>query len=421
MQFAANLLQSGRTGGKRLVARQRAAAVGRQGGDVTEGASKHRNETDALGVLTWALRTYAPVVMLSVLLLGVIVPVVLGTAPQRYSSQAEVGPVSALNLKSLDPLPRLGQTVFNNGAVAEAVRGVYDPPLPDDDMMIPTRVDLVAPQDNVAFTVVGKGPTADEAADVANVAAATFTEELNKYEEAVGTFAVQRPATPSPAPVSASSPALAIVGGVLAGLILGISAVIALVAWRRPVLDAATAERVAGVPLLGIVEVDDHHDAARGVEELSRKLRLSSYGPVYMTGPAVARTERQLLADLLKRMDGHHGIDAQSLDEGAEPTPTGSTTTHLNGERIVEDPTMHQLAGRPSGSLVLCVAPIGIPENTLRRASETRFGTAGSGVVLVRHRRPLGVRLKELAERARQAGRRRSPRSGRGSDTERPS
>ncbi|HET6560448.1 MAG TPA: hypothetical protein VFG72_01105 [Marmoricola sp.] len=322
-------------------------------------------------------------------------PVVLGTAPERYSAQAEVGPVTALNLKSMDPLPRLGQTVFNNGAVAEAVRGVYDPPLSESDVMIPTRVDLVAPQDNIAFTVVGKGPSADEAADVANVAAATFTEELNKYEEAVGTFAVQRAATPSPVPVSQNSPALAIVGGVLAGLILGVSAVIALVAWRRPVLDAATAERVAGVPVMGIVDVDDDQDAVRGVDELSRKVRHSSDGPVYMTGPAVARTERQLLADLLTRMNGHHRIS-----EGTEPTSTASIT-HLNGNRVVQDPTIHQLAGRPTGSLVLCVAPIGIPEAKLRRASETRFGTAGSGVVLVRRRRPLGLRLNSLLRRSR--------------------
>ena len=105
--------------------------------------------------------------------------------------------------------------MFNNGAVAETITAVLDPrPVPAAVSVIPQRVDLVAAQDNVAFVVMGHAPTARAAARYANVAAATFTEQLNKYTDAVGTFAVQRPATPPPAPVSERSPALAIVGGV---------------------------------------------------------------------------------------------------------------------------------------------------------------------------------------------------------------
>jgi hypothetical protein len=338
----------------------------------------------------------------AILLLGVLVPLVIGSTAPRYSAQAEVGPVSALNLRTLDPLPRLGQTLFNNGAVAEAVRGVFDPPLPGDEAVIPTRVDLVAPQDNVVFTVVGKGPTADEAADVANVAAATLTEELNKYEAAVGTFSVQRPATPSAAPVPSSSPALAIVAGVLAGLILGVGAVIALVAWRRPVLDAAAAERVAGVPLMGIVEVTDDGTHVRGVDELSRRVLRSSDGLVYVTGPAMATSERRLVAGELKGLlNGHLSKSTSALEPRAEQPSRASAQDNGGPNGVVENPTEGQLAIRPSGSLVLCVAPVGIREAALRRAAETRFGSPGSGVVLVRRHRSLSTRLKALLRRSK--------------------
>ena len=64
---------------------------------------------DVLGVLGWGLRKYAWVVALFVVLVGVLLPWLLGRAPTQYEAQAQVGPTDTLTFSNLDPLPRLGE------------------------------------------------------------------------------------------------------------------------------------------------------------------------------------------------------------------------------------------------------------------------------------------------------------------------
>lgn len=203
-------------------------------------ATSERDEVSALG---WGLRKYAWLVVLAMLALGVAVPAGLRAgSPTRYQAAAQVGPTAQLNLPNLAPLPRLGETVFADGAVAGAVRQSYNPPLPGSESVIPSRVKLVAPQDNLVFTVLGRGATPAEAKGLANVAAGTLTEELNKYGDAVGTFAIQRAASTPASPISSITGSFAVATGLLAGLLVGVGIIALILGWRRPVRDGAAAE-----------------------------------------------------------------------------------------------------------------------------------------------------------------------------------
>jgi hypothetical protein len=345
-------------------------------------------ERDAVSALGWGMRRYAWFVALCMLVLGVVVPVVLKSgSPTRYQAQAEVGPTAELNLPNLDPLPRLGETVFTNGAVAAAVRQSYHPALAATQSVIPSRVELVAPQDNLIFTVLGRGATATEAKDVANVAAGTFTDELNKYGTAVGTFAVQRSASTPAAPLPSINGLLAVVAGLLGGLVLGIGSIGAVLAWRRPILDSVTAERVAGAPVYGTVQLDPSSDEARGMPQLCHRLLEGRAQVIFLAGHKWNRYDRGRLASELRNVLA--GPRAVTVLSGGHQSFWGATPEvreegHDADLLIVDGPTQTELAVRHDGSLTLLVLPVGVSESVLRREAEYFLDPGATGIVLVR-------------------------------------
>ena len=362
-----------------------------------------RQGGDVFGVLGWGLRRYGWVVALFVVGFGLLVPTALDRVPAQYEAQAQVGPSQALTLQKLDALPRVGDTVFNNGTVAAAVRSSFVPALPRSTDVIPARVELIAAQDNIVFTVVGRGPDAKSAQRIANIAAASFANEINKYSRTIGSFAVQQLAQRPGQPVDRPSGVLTLALGVLAGLTAGVGAVAFLLVWRRPVIDVATAEEASDAAVFGRVLLASSRDFTRGLPHLCRRVLSGSADTLLLAGPRGTRRERRLLADILtdtlaptRDVETWHG-EADLGGNGEVP----SARPRRDRLMIIEDPTQDQLVRRPESSLTLLIVREGISQSALRRQVERYLDGGAEGVVLVRRTRRGWPRRGRSTTRAR--------------------
>ena len=378
---------------------------------------------DAFRVFRWGLRKYAWVVALFVLGVGVVVPLVQASTPDVYEAKALVLP-SSLTAPSMDLVPRLGDSVFASGAVEDDIRELLQ--LEPGASVIPKYVELVSAQDNPSFTVIGRAGNPDDAARLADVAASTFTQEMNATTAlSIGSFAIARTADPPADPIPAlGGGRFALVIGVLAGLVAGIGAVGLLLMLRRPVLDPSTAGAVTGTPVLGRVQMRrsggqlSDRDVI-GIAPLSRRL-LGSHAPVVMLvspGSAVAQ-RRQLasaLAAVLARarrvrlasggdLDKESGGQASSLAWGAsDPGHEGGDPTVAQPELVLVDgPTLPERAARSDMTMMLLVVQVGISETSLRQAAEEYLDGDGVGVVLVDRAR--GLRRPRTRRRGSTAG-----------------
>jgi hypothetical protein len=342
---------------------------------------------DVFGVLRWGLRRYAWLVAACVLGLGLLVPRLLDSAPEQYEAQAQVGPSEALNLPNLDPLPRLGQSVFNNGVVADAIRQSVDPPLPRTTSVVPERVELVAAQDNIVFTVVGRGANPTSAERSANVAAATFAQELNKYAQSVGSFAIQRLATAPTEPVPQISASMSLVAGVGSGLLLGIGAVALILVWRRPVVDALGAQATAGAPVFGRVKLTPSRDGTRGMPQLSRRVLTGQTEMLLLAGPRSTKHERRVLAEELNGVLGWtRNVVVPQAERGVNRSRAHLPSIEETDRRdfvIIDGPTQIEVATRPDRSLTLLVVREGTAHSSLRTQAEQYLDDGASGLVLV--------------------------------------
>jgi capsular polysaccharide biosynthesis protein len=207
---------------------------------------------DAVGVLRWGIRRYRWLFLACLLLGAAVAPFAASKLEKPADAEALV--IAQRLDMSLTALPRYGETLFDNGQVAEAVSQQFRDAVPFKDI-VPDHVSLVADQDSIVFRVVGHDPEPQTAADIANTAAAAFVEALNAPGAGVGAFTLLSPAEPPPAPGGGLSRTLAIPAGIVTGLLLGLAAVSMLLAGRRPVIDAASVEEATGVPGLGTVTV----------------------------------------------------------------------------------------------------------------------------------------------------------------------
>ena len=346
-----------------------------------------RDGGDVFGVFAWGLRKYALLVIACTIAFGLIVPGVLNRVPDQFEAEAQVGPAEELNLSNLDALPRLGESVFNNGVVADAIRQSFDPPLPRSVSVVPDRVELVAAQDNIVYVVIGRGATPRSAERVANIAAAQFTHELNKYAQSVGSFAIQRLATPPTEPVPTIGGITSIGIGLLSGLVAGVGLVSLLLIWRRPVLDAVGAQATAGVPVFGRVRLTSSRDGSRGMPQLSRRVLSSQTGMLLLAGPHNTRRERRLLVSELTNVLGWSqnvvAAEAQRGVNRATSRPTSGNDPNRPDFAIIDGPTQIEVATRPERSLTLLVVREGITHSSLRSHSEQYLDDGAAGVVLV--------------------------------------
>jgi hypothetical protein len=358
---------------------------------------------DFLSAMGWALRKYAWLVLAFIVGLGVLIPFLLNRGPTMYEAQAQVGPTDKVLLQPLDPLPRIGESVFNNGAVAKAVRDTLK--LEPGATVSPKYVELVAAQDNLVFTVLGHYQDATTAQKLANLAAATFTVELNKYSGSVGQFQVQHgaplPATPT---ATLGGGKLAIAIGLLAGLIAGLAAVALIVVWRRPVLDAASAEEATNAPVYGLVklprgrgQVDSY--SVRGLAPLCRRVLASSYDTVLLVGSPNGATQLRDLGIAMSNL-------LNRVQRAPRPTPGGSfgaseaastvgwndpAASSANGVpprtnvqlRVATSDSLEQVATLPDSALTLLVVPRGTTMKELRDAAGEYFTGGAGGLVIV--------------------------------------
>jgi hypothetical protein len=357
---------------------------------------------DFLSAMGWALRKYAWLVLAFIVGLGVLIPFLLNRAPTTYEAQAQVGPTDKVLLQPLDPLPRIGEWVFNHGAVAKAVRDTLK--LGPGATVSPKYVELVAAQDNLVFTVLGHDKDAATAQRLANLAAATFTVELNKYSGSVGQFQVQHgaplPATPT---ATLGGGKLAIAIGLLAGLIAGLAAVALIVVWRRPVLDAASAEEATNAPVYGVVklprgrgQVDSY--SVRGLAPLCRRVLTSPFDTVLLVsspkGESQLRDLGFVMSKLLNRVQraprptpggsfGKGGASAAGWNDPGTSSANG-VPPHTNVQlRVATSDSLEQVATLSDSALTLLVVPYGTNVKELRDAAGEYFTGGAGGLVIV--------------------------------------
>jgi capsular polysaccharide biosynthesis protein len=368
-------------------------------------------------VLRWGLRRYRALVILCLLLGAVGAPLAALQRDTPTDAQALVV-VQRLDM-DLVALPRYGDAVFNNGAVAQAVAAQFGD-LGDFADIIPNRVSLVAEQDSIVFAVVGHDVNPKTAADIANVAANTFITALNAAGVGVGSFTLQSPAQPPPVRSNSLGTFLAIPVGVVAGLVLGLAAVSVVLVARRPVIDGADAEDVAGVLALGTVTVPRTRSgsAARpadytGLVPVCRRLlALPTPIVVLASRPGEASVRKQLsmaLVSVLRRVrdvrfigsselqgmapDGHDAPGEHGRHATGSPTEETALTLVDSGEPL-------DLVQPPQLTTTVLVVREGIGSAALRAAVvEHLGGSAEARLLLVKRGRRARAESADEIER----------------------
>ena len=130
---------------------------------------------------------------LSIFVSVVVIAVVAGAvATQETTSDVEAAVVAGGMDAPEWELARFGETLFDDGRVAEAVSTKFGGPAAD---VVPDRVSVEAVPDSAVFRVIGHDPDPETAAAIANTAADAFVSELDAAGEGPG--GVMAPADPN--------------------------------------------------------------------------------------------------------------------------------------------------------------------------------------------------------------------------------
>jgi hypothetical protein len=353
---------------------------------------------DVTAVLAWGLRRYAWLIALCVVVLGVMVPGVIGQREPQYQATAQVGPIRSLRISNVDVLPKLATGVFDyvltdpKVKAAAGVKGSRQVPL--------EKVSLVAGQDNIVFSVVAHGPDPAAVADLANVAANVFVEQLNVYSQSVGTYSVGHLATRPTQPLPTLGAPMTWGIGIASGVLVGCGLVVLLLVLRRPVIDVATAEQESGATVLGRITLDRGGTGASGMTQLCHRIVSLPTRMVLMAGPKSMRRERRQLADALVfwlgRVRRVISIGSrQPVEEFGSASLAERTSSGEDELVIVDDASPVDVATRPDRSLTLLVVREGITRSALRE--QARHFVDGGNVAIVLVRR--GTLLDHLRNR----------------------
>lgn len=364
--------------------------------------------SDAVSAIRWGLRQFALLFVVCVLAVGVGIPVLVAQADKTYQAPALV--VAQSLLMNLAALPRYAEETFDGGQVARAVADRFGDN-GDFDNIVPDRVSLVAEQDNIVLQVIGHGDTAQAAADVANVAVGAFVEQLNLAGEGVGKFVVQSLAEPPTRPEeSLASTPVALAVGIAAGLLTGLAVITLLLMARRPVLDAADAEQVTGVAVLGTVtlprlrtrQIPADSDVAGLVPVCRRLLAKHPRVILLMAVPGSEALRSQLasaLADVLGRVRIVRVVtpsderEAAGAYVGDQAGPNSRIGLPDSGDRsteitLVDGPHPMDVIASTESSMVILLAARGVPERRLRWAvAEHLSGDSSDRLLIVNRRR----------------------------------
>jgi capsular polysaccharide biosynthesis protein len=338
--------------------------------------------SDVLATFFWGLRRYAVVVLAMVVALGVLVPVLLSSRAEVYQATAQVGPNSKLQLSNTNPLPRFAESVFNNGAVELNIRTMLKR---TSGNIIPSKVQLIAAQDNVVLDVVAHAPNAEQAILIANRAAETFVIQLNMYENAVAPFVVAHQAVFAKKVPKFAGGSVSIIFGLLGGLLAGVALVGLAMVVRRPVVDVSNAQDVTGSPVIGRIRLPRHGPVKlppddRAVGLLGRLLDTSAE-TIHVAAPSQTQAERfaGLLTEVFGRMPV---VTSLQKKQGAKPD-SSSPRPMVVAPRGLDE----WFSAQDERSYTVLLAPEGISARHLRVFAEEHDTGAPTGVVLVTNQR----------------------------------
>ena len=258
---------------------------------------------------------------------------------------------------------------------------------------------MIAGQDNIVFSVVGRQTDPLAAANLANVAASVFVEEMNVYSQSVGTFSVGHLAETPSQPLPTMGGAMTWGIGIASGLLVGFGVVALLLVLRRPVIDVATAEQVSGATVLGRITLDRGGTGASGMTHLCHRIVSQPTRMVLMAGPRNMRRERHELADelvfWLSRVRHVISIGSREPVEEFGAASLAERTSHEGQIVIVNDASPVDVATRPDRTLTLLVVREGIARSALREQAGQYVDGGSVAMVLVRR----GTWLEHLRNR----------------------
>jgi len=334
--------------------------------------------TDVFTTLVWGLRRYALLVLAMVLALGVVVPVALSQRSPQYQATAQVGPVDKLLLPNTDPLPRIAESLFNNGAVEEAIRNLLHQPTGN---VIPSKAELIAPQDNLVLEVVGHAPTANQAIEIANQAAQTFLTELNRYSKSVALFTFTHRAILAKKVPKLGGGSASVALGLFAGVLAGIGLVGLLMVIRRPVVDVGAAQVVTGAPVIGRLSLPRHGPPGaagdRGIGLLSRRLLTTSASTIHIASPSHGQAQKvaDLMVETYGRMPALRRPQQKRTAGQAHQSPLPKVLAPEGADEWICSPH-HE-------TYTVLLVPEGISTRRLRLFTEGHDTGAPTGVVMV--------------------------------------
>ncbi|HEX3297037.1 MAG TPA: hypothetical protein VHR85_09485 [Nocardioides sp.] len=333
--------------------------------------------SDVFATLTWGLRRYVVLVLAMMLALGVLVPLLLSQRADVYQATAQVGPHTKLQLSNADPLPRIAESVFNNGAVEVAVRKQIGQPKGN---IIPSKVRLIAAQDNLVLEVQAHASTPEQAILIANTAAETFVIELGDYDASVAPFILTHQATFAKKVPKIAGGYASVALGLVAGLLAGVALVGLVLVIRRPVVEISTARDVTGSPVIGRIRLprrgpQDSEDRAIGL--LCRRLLTTSASTIHVAAPHHAQAEQ--LAAVMNEVFGRMPPMPRPIPKrpgtngGVAPMP----------KVMAPEKADDWICAPDDKAYTLLLAPQGISTRSLRLFAEAHDTGAPTGIVLV--------------------------------------
>lgn len=206
------------------------------------------SEPDVVTRLSWGLRRYLAVVMAAVLAAVMLSLSRPTNGPDQTYEAAALVIASSLEINPLQ-LPRTVEAVFTAGSVEESVASQ----LPDAGpahRLIPDVVRLEALNDTIVVRVIGVSDQPWMAAVLANVAASSLVEELNRLGPGVGKFVLYERARPPLGGTGSSSMVIPIAVGIVSGAAMGLGLVGLLLLMLRPVITGSEAAAIVGAPTL---------------------------------------------------------------------------------------------------------------------------------------------------------------------------
>lgn len=394
---------------------------------------------DAAARLWWGIRHYAWLVVVVLVTFVVLAAKTSADFTDDTEGFRATALVVATELQiKVEQLPRFASTLFEAGTVARETAARADVDVAPDGL-IPERVTVEPIEGTILVRVAAVDRDPAVAARLANAAAAVLVEQLNAPGPGVGVFEVQERAVAPRTAEEATSPAFAVVLGLLAGVAFAAGTVGLVLVLRRPVLSAAEAVDSTGAPLLGVLPLPHRREVAPqdvpGVAALVSRLYPTRHETVVLVSVRGDRTQRarvgRLVARALARQGPVHYVAVEGDGRLPEAMPAEERrnvfVTALDGLKradmsipaVIDGPSTGALdvpQFLPGAARVVLVVREGSPGPALATAARQFLPTELIGVVfLPRARRTGRLRRTSGAAAATDGAALRSP-DGLGAD-----